>query len=202
MSTFQDVRKIHALVTHKLRIPVMYIYNSMTLLDSEKLSPESAQSVARVAWQGTKALVNNVQDILQYIDAPMSLKAGTPARLKDVPALINSTSKTLELEDVTVSVEHPLATAMLNISMNSLELTLYELLENSKKFHPDLTPSIRVVIQAPDKNNILLRILDNGQTMTATQLAQAKLPYMQAEKWFTGQIRSSVWAWASRWYAA
>jgi K+-sensing histidine kinase KdpD len=69
-----------------------------------------------------------------------------------------------------------------------MEMIIYELLENSKKFHPHETPNIQIHIEPRKGNNIQVRFLDDGQLMSPEQITRAKMPYSQGEKWFTGEL--------------
>ena len=69
-----------------------------------------------------------------------------------------------------------------------MELIVHEILENSKKFHPHEAPHIEVIVEMQDDNKVRIQFLDDGQAMTAEQIANAQMPYTQGEKWFTGEV--------------
>ena len=62
-----------------------------------------------------------------------------------------------------------------------MEMIVYEILENSKKFHPNQDPHVDVCIEGHSNDDIQVRFLDDGQSMTAEQITRAKLPYSQSE---------------------
>ncbi len=185
----QDVRKFHSIVGHKLRTPVAHIYTGMALLDDvDSLSLEEIIPLVAVAKHGTQRLIDEVRDILQFIDTPISLDRNDPVLVADLTRLVVDAGKTLELSEISTTIPESLSYNRLAISAAALELVIFEILENSKKFHPTHSPQIELLVQAQGETSIQLQFMDNGQTMTAEQIAQAKLPYTQGEKWFTGEI--------------
>lgn len=190
MSAYQDVRKIHLLVAHKLRTPAGLIYSSMSLLNSKMdlIPPEEIRPIVKIAWQGAERLVEEVLEILKFINAPIALADGHPTSLRRLSEIILAASQILELQEVTVRLPETLAETELGISLNAMELIASEILENSKKFHPAQTPQIEVRIEPYSNEALQIQFLDNGQLMTAEQISRAKQPYAQGEKWFTGEV--------------
>jgi signal transduction histidine kinase len=75
----------------------------------------------------------------------------------------------------------------LAISRRALGLILAELIENARKFHPRRSPTIDIAFRR-DGNMLHLCVRDDGQSLTADQLARVWLPYYQGERYFTGQV--------------
>lgn len=190
MSAYQDTRKIHLLVAHKLRTPSALIYSSMNLLNMKMdvLPQEDMKSMIKCSWQNAERLIREVHDILQYVDAPITLSEGGHFSLSEMHEMISAAAEVLELSNVSILIPDPLKEYKLNISATAMEMIIYEILENSKKFHPGNTPQVQLHIELRDENNIQLRFLDDGQVMTAEQITRAKMPYSQGEKWFTGEV--------------
>lgn len=190
MSTYQDIRKVHLLVAHKLRTPVSLLYGSMDLLDKrmDSIPSEEIKSTVRSAWKSTERLVLQVQDILKYLDAPVALAGGTPFVVSDFKEMLDSVCEALELEGVSISLPVSLLKCKLGISREAVELIAHEVLENSRKFHPNHKPSVEVHIEAREGNSIQVLFMDDGRSMTAEQITLARMPYSQGEKWFTGEI--------------
>jgi len=189
MSAYHDIRKIHVLVAHKLRTPVAHICMSMTILGKamDTLPEAEMRELVKDAWKGAERLGRQVNDILEYLDAPVSLAEGVPVAVGALNPIVTAVGELLGLKDIAVFIPEPLAEHRLNISINATELILHEILENSQKFHPHHTPHIQVYAEAFGEDDIELRILDDGQTMTAEQILRAKQPYAQGEKGFTGE---------------
>ncbi len=75
------------------------------------------------------------------------------------------------------------------MSTQAVELILWEILENAKKFHPQQSPQIEVQVFLISSREITLQIIDNGLTLSTKQLAQLWNPYYQADKYGSGQIK-------------
>jgi DNA-binding response OmpR family regulator len=190
MTTHHDTRKIHSLVSHKLRTPVSHLYTNMTILDTqiEFIPDEEIKPMIKTAWKGSERLVTEILDILNYMDAPMALANGTPVCLGEMGEMILAAGETLNIKKISIAMPAPLAECKLRISTSAMDLILHEILENSKKFHPTQMPQVQICIEAHGEDKIQLQFLDDGQTMTAEQMIRARQPYSQSEKWFTGEI--------------
>jgi two-component system cell cycle response regulator len=83
--------------------------------------------------------------------------------------------------------EH-LTSTVVALTYDALEIILYELLANARKFHPEKNPAVEVSIEQVDEDYMRIRVMDDGQTLSAEQLSWAWLPYVQGEKEFTGEL--------------
>jgi DNA-binding response OmpR family regulator len=190
IATQQDLRGIHALISHKLRTPISVIESFMSILnaDWDAVPADEIKPIVSAVWQNTERLVQEVHDMLTYIDAPIALADGAPFDLRDMPAAVESIQEALDLKDVVVSLPDHLRETRLKISVYAMQQICYELLENSKKFHPKAAPRVQVRVEPFGEDRVQLHFLDDGQRMTSEQIALAKLPYSQGEKWFTGEV--------------
>jgi two-component system, cell cycle response regulator len=76
----------------------------------------------------------------------------------------------------------------LKLSYRGMDLVLQEIMENARKFHPQLDPEIDVRVDTTDTNTTVINIRDDGVHLSPEDLRQVWTPYYQAEKDFTGQI--------------
>ncbi|MBE0696023.1 MAG: ATP-binding protein, partial [Anaerolineaceae bacterium] len=74
------------------------------------------------------------------------------------------------------------------LSDRAIEIILRELLENSKKFHPQLIPTIEISLVPYSDQRYLLTVRDDGLHLPPEQLKRAWIPYYQVEKEFTGEV--------------
>jgi K+-sensing histidine kinase KdpD len=84
---------------------------------------------------------------------------------------------------------HELATRSLLLSRRAVEVILWELLENSAKFHPSQSPAVEVAVLSHDTEQVCLRVTDNGVTISPEHLGRVWTPYYQGEKYFTGEAK-------------
>lgn len=189
MTDYQDVRKFHTMVTHKLRTPVSLIHSSLSLLDREvTFSAEEIRDIARTAWRASQRLFQTVMEVIDYINAPLTLQTGVPVSMDEFERILRKTSEALSLNNVHMKLTPRLRMLSLPLPTHAVELILEELLENSKKFHPQHKPEIQIKVEKPNEKNIRITIQDDGLHLTAEQLSWAWLPYFQSEKNFTGEV--------------
>lgn len=190
MATYQDVRKIHVLIAHKLRTPVNHMYASISMLEEEiEVIPDSeVKPLVKIAALGASRLNAQILEILEFIDAPITLAKGAPFYLNDLHGAIASVQKDLGLNNVAITIPSNLLKHKLSISAQAMALICSELLDNAQKFHPNHTPHIQVIVEPKNENTIQIQFLDNGQILTAEQINRAKRIYVQSEKWFTGEV--------------
>jgi len=190
MSIYQDMRRFHTVVAHKLRTPLSLLISSMSLLKSrlDQLSGDEVKELIRSSVKGVDRLAVQVQQILSYIDAPLALNLGEATGLDKVQEMLRSICKPLGMGNVVLSLPSQLVNKKIALTYDALETILYELLLNARKFHPEKNPTVEVSIEQGEKGFIRLRVADDGQTLSTEQLAWAWLPYMQGEKDFTGEL--------------
>jgi DNA-binding response OmpR family regulator len=185
----RDMEKFHRVIFHKLRTPLVGIMGGLELLahHSEDLSSAEVAEFAQIALKGAQRLRGELEDILQYLSVPAIARAGTGFPLAQLPAVITEISHTLALENATVSGQESLGDARATLSQQGLESILWEVLENSKKFHPEQKPSVEIVVSRPSPEVVRFQISDDGATLSPEQLAKVWSPYYQGEKHFTGE---------------
>jgi signal transduction histidine kinase len=166
------------------------LVSSLALLKSryEQLSGEEVKELLRTSVTGVDRLASSVQKILSFIDAPLALNVGEPVTLERLPDIVRIICEPLSMNNVIVSIPEDLGPTVLALTEDALESILYELLANSRNFHPQKNPAVEVSVEQIDKGYVRIRVMDNGQTLSTGQLSLAWLPYMQGEKDFTGEL--------------
>lgn len=190
MSIYQDMRRFHTVIAHKLRTPMSMLVSSVALIKSriDQLSPEDLKALVRSSLKGVDRLASQVQEILTYIDAPLALNVSDPVALEAIPKMVRSICEPLKMRNVVVFLPEQLNSKVIALTFDALEIILYELLLNARKFHPEKNPAVEVAVEQIDERYIRIRVGDDGQTLSIEQLAWAWLPYVQGEKDFTGEL--------------
>jgi len=190
MSIYQDMRRFHTVVAHKLRTPMSLLVSSVSLLKSrlDQFSEEDLRDLVRSSIKGVDRLASQVQQILTYIDAPLALNVSDPATLDEIPKMARTICEPLKMSNVVVFLPEQLGSKAVALTYDALESILYELLLNARKFHPEKNPTVEVSIEEIDKGYVRIRVADDGQTLSIEQLSWAWLPYVQGEKDFTGEL--------------
>ena len=69
-----------------------------------------------------------------------------------------------------------------------METILVELLKNAVKFHPTQCPRVVLALSPARDGHLLLRVMDDGVSLTPEQRELAFTPYYQGEKDHTGEV--------------
>ncbi len=191
MTVRQDMWKFQRAIHHKMRTPLIGMYSGIQFLANyvSELSAEDVQALLATALEHGERLRGAVEDVLRYLDTPNFAHVGNQITLRMVAEAAREMGEALELKSCTVELDEAIAEEALVLSQESMEVILWELLENAKKFHPDHSPDVLVNLEAAaEKGSAAVLILDNGTSLTPEQLQHIWQPYYQSEKSFTGEI--------------
>lgn len=185
----RNTRSFGEAITHKIRTPVTHIVSSLDLLS--RLAPQmSAAEIAQfseTALHGAKRLNETLDRILKYSNIRIEPGAMQGFPLSELKPLVEKVSADIGLSPVTVTVADDVARSRLSLPAQSLEVVLWEVLGNSKKFHPAGKPNLMVEAFRTRHGQVTLSICDDGVSLSPRQLTIAMLPYYQGEKDFTGE---------------
>jgi len=186
---YQGTWSFHTGILHKLRTPLSSIMMSMDLIKRrlEHNYDEVAMQMLEVALRGSQRLNDQINEILTYIQVSKTGIVGGRFACAALPALVAEIEELLDLPPITVGFSPEATDLVALLSRRTFELILIELLGNAKKFHPEQQPHIEVTI-TPMGHAVLIRVGDNGVTLSPEQLTRAWVPYYQGEKHFTGEI--------------
>lgn len=200
MSTQRDIWTFHSMVMHKLNTPMHTISGGLQLLTPElltNLSPSELEEVVNLVGSGIVRLNATISDILQYLRMPVSAYSVDGFALETLGEMLHQISRSLQLEPPQLSSQIEEAHTLM-LSARAMECVLYELIENAKKFHPQKAPTIAIELLKPTatggsaaqepQNAVVLRVIDDGSTLTPEQIEKVFMPYYQAEKYFTGEV--------------
>ncbi|MBN1177678.1 MAG: response regulator [Anaerolineae bacterium] len=191
MNTLRDMRGFDRAITHKLRTPMGHITSSLDLLAKyyrEQVSHPDVAELFETAHKGGKRLGEEIEDILRYLHhLPALAESGAAFTLSHLQSLIALINAELELKSLSVTYRDcPIGTRVV-LSERAVELMLWEVLENAKKFHPQQAPSVEISVTCGSEW-VTLRVSDDGLTLSPEQLTEAWAPYYQGEKHFTGEV--------------
>ena len=177
------------MVQHKLNTPLFHMTGLRLLAEkAASLSPEEVAELASSSLHGLEKLRANVGDILDFLDArKLTLESGG-VPFDGARALAMRIARSLEIENLTVSLSPEDQGVFLPLSEKALERILWELLENTKKFHPMGKPSVELAFASRPPHTVLLRIQDDGIHVSPEVLDSLWAPFFQGEKYFTGQL--------------
>jgi DNA-binding response OmpR family regulator len=188
LSSARSVWSFESLICHKLRTPMTKITWGLSFIanKAERLSVAKIKEFAAMSQGGVEQLKGELEAVLSYLSAPSALPGDGGFPLDQLSESLSEIVAQLELGPIHPECRGPLPRA-LPISRRALEIVLWELLQNSKKFHPQQQPQVRVTVQVQD-SGVLLQVIDDGVSLSPEQLCQAFTPYYQGERSFTGQL--------------
>jgi two-component system cell cycle response regulator len=192
MNTLRDMSGFHALITHKLLTPIGHMVGNLDLLAQYYRAEVSIPEVSELfetAHRGGRRLSRELNDVVQYLRDLSSLaRERLPYKLTQIQPLVIQISETLRLTSVQVSFRECPPDASVSLSEHAVELILWEVLENAKKFHPQQDPTVEISVIGLGSGKVCLRFSDDGLTLSPEQLTQVWTPYYQGEKYFTGEV--------------
>jgi two-component system, cell cycle response regulator len=190
MSLRQEVWRFQSMVLHKMRTPLIAIMNGYELLlrHHKQIKPEEIRELAEGGLAGAKRLRSDLEDIRQFLHAPNLAQGGEGFLVESLTAVVHKLSEQLNLPPITIGGPEKLPPMRLRLNGQAFEAILYELLENSQKFHPQNNPQVQIFAFQSADAELTMWVGDDGVNLPPDQLTQIWTPYYQAEKRFTGEV--------------
>ncbi len=187
----RDMRGFHVMVSHKLRTPLAGILGSLKLLASSggSLPPDKVVSLSQLALENVERLYHSMGDVLEFLSAPFAAQSQVKFNLSLLHSTVQDIAFTLEIGSLQVNCPEALQNNWLLLSQRAMELSLWEILENTKKFHPQQSPNVTITVSEETAGFVSLKIGDDGAGLSPEQLAQIWSPYYQGDKYATGEIK-------------
>lgn len=179
----------HGQLSHKLKTPLTLLNGFMGFLteDLGNLPAEERDFCVERARSSASQLRKQIMSIFHYLDSHdvATLKPGL-CQVGDIGPIVEKLAGSYGLLPVYHSST---VNGVLSIPLSAqvVELILQELLQNAQKFHPQQSPNLEIVL-SNSAGKLRLQIIDDGQTLSAAQLARLWAPYYQAERGFSGQL--------------
>lgn len=178
-------------VSHKLRTPLNGLTGLLEILDHGfwELADEQKKELLESARESALRLQDQLLAVFQYIDTREGAGVGRgTCSLAAIAAIVIEVSERLELSSTLQydEIDDPAATYV-GVSQQAIELIVWELLDNAKKFHPAQRPRLEIIMRRTAES-IRFQMSDDGVTLPPEQVARLALPYYQAERDFTGEV--------------
>jgi len=186
----RDMRGFHMMVSHKLRTPLAGILGSLKLMaqSGAVLPQDKVVTLSQLALENVERLYHSMGDVLEFLNAPFATRSRVKFHLSNLTTTVTEIGVNFEIEAIAVNCPPELLDTYVGLSERAMELSLWEILENAKKFHPRHQPAVEVTV-AKEVGFISLKIADDGQGLAPDQLAHIWTPYYQADKYATGEIK-------------
>ena len=190
MSLQQDIWRFQHMVSHKMRTPLAVMLNSLELLNhrAEEMADAKLKEASHRAITGAERLRDEVNDILQYMHTPSLAAPGEGYQVADLTTLLPRVAHEIGIKQLQMAGIDTFDQETVPLTSRSVELIVWEILENAFKFHPGKTPLVQIFVSQLKSGEIGFWFGDNGQTLSPEQLTHAWVPYYQGEKSFTGEV--------------
>ncbi len=180
---------LHNQIGHKLRSPLATLKQCLDILSeiSDSDNPD-ARDFIRCARESAAGLQSELNNIFSYIKSVNMKNAQALCPFSDIARIVPEIAENLKIPSP-VFISEPADiedNLRLRISSAALHQVVWEIFENSRKFHPANTPELEVsILKMAD--HIRIRISDNGICLAPNQFRRIWEPYYQAEKDITGR---------------
>ena len=187
----KDIWIFHNVISHKLRTPFNGILGGLELLQQKlpELS-EDQEKILNIALTGAQQYFGNISNILDLIANLNNKKLNGDTKIGRLTTLIETVAKEMKIEKFEIKLFSINQEIKLKLPPDIIELVLFKLFDNSKKFHPDNDPSIKIEISQID-DNIIITLSDNGVKLSAEEHIKIWSPYYQAEEKITGEVEGT-----------
>jgi two-component system, cell cycle response regulator len=175
------------LISHKMLTPLNILQGSLEVLKIEH--PEVMEGeYGLYIQQGIDQLLSQTQKILAMTTQNFN-KSDTLFPLNEVQELAEKIAIDVGLSDhITFKTADAIQNLGVRMSIDFLSMFFMEGLTNAKKFHPTHSPIVEIGIELADQDRACFRIDDDGVHLSPKQLQDALKPFVQAEKYFTGNV--------------
>ena len=187
LSAQRSCWSFEALISHKLRTPLTKIGFGLSFLarKADRLSVDKIKELAETSQAGVEELRRELEGILSYLNTPSARPSGPGLSLNRLHIMLTSVAEELEIpQPQWLSSEAGDLT--LYLGERAAYLVIWELLQNSKKFHPQQSPQVTLRGRRLGQE-VELSFQDDGRRLPPDHLERAFLPYFQGETYFTGQ---------------
>jgi two-component system, cell cycle response regulator len=185
-----DVWRFHSMIFHKLRTPLISMLSGLELLVRQggQLSGEEVSDLARTSYLGAQRLKGDLDNVLQYLNTPSLAQAGAGFNLSQLASTVTRIAAELQLSPIALAGQEQVAGVRVALSPQAVNILIWEILENAKKFHPQHNPTVQMFTFRSNEQEVTMWIGDDGRTLSPEQIAQVWTPYYQGEKQFTGEV--------------
>jgi DNA-binding response OmpR family regulator len=189
MTNQRSIHTFHSMLQHKLRTPLEPLVSGLNfILSSPDIDEDTRKEFIDMALHGAKQLHSEVNAVLDYLNAGKVISRSVYSGFDDIGKCSYQLAQELEIDDFTMTLDEQLQNEVTPINAKDLEWVMRELFSNAKKFHPEHKPQVSLELHKQDNKQFLLRVSDNGLTLSPAHIDKLWHPYYQAEKYFTGQV--------------
>jgi DNA-binding response OmpR family regulator len=196
----RDRRKFHTVITHKMRTPFISILTGLELLikHTDHLSKSEIAELSGDAYKWAKRLYEDIEGIIRYVDAPNLAQPGAELNLTQLPFIVSNVCASMDIREVKISGAEKLVGLHAPLSRAALEIILWEIIGNAKKFHPQHQPVIELSVAYENAREETIQISDDGLTLSPEKWLKYGCPITRARNIL--RVKQKGWVWVCRWW--
>lgn len=186
-----DLHALRGLVSHKLRTPLNHIAGAAEILEAaaSTMDPGEISDWTKLIAAAAKRMNDNIEGLLGRWQGATEPSASTRClAIEDLTVLATGLARDLGLEHLAIDIPKELATHEIPLSSERLRMVLHEAFGNSLKFHPTGDPRITLWVRCRQGRGVLLKVIDDGCTLSPTQLTWAWTPLYQGDRSAAGEV--------------
>lgn len=185
----RDMHTFQKMVSHKLRTPIVGLVTGLEIISkwTKELDSVRLAELIEIAERDVHRLSEQIEDILKYSHIRVLAVESGGLSLDQLPSLVERIGLNVGVDTIYLQQPEDASNWSVMVSELMLEMVLYELLENARKFHPDQMPVVEVGVRQ-EGGFVVFTISDNGRTLSLEELDQVWTPYYQIENAFTGEV--------------
>ena len=184
----RDRHTFQSLLLHKVRTPLTLVRGGMELLEDLSITEPADPETIELVRQGVDRLCDAVNDVVRFMNAAPKTSESRTFPLAELPPMVARLAEQLGLTKINLTLSADLHARVVELSNTTMEWVLWELLENAVKFHPRSAPQVEVAVMPVNAGALILRVQDDGVTLSPEQVANAWMPYYQGERYVTGNV--------------
>jgi len=185
------MRSFQSMIYHKLRTPMTSVLGGMEIISQHEkidLSKQELREYFNETLSSLNRLYATIEDIFSHQEALSLTRLEDSLKISESKTLLSYAKDYLGLKSIRLKINTENNDLLVPLSKRAVEFIIIELLENSKKFHPNNDPNILIEIKSAGKNQVSIKVFDDGRTIPPENLNKVWSPYYQIEKIFTGNI--------------
>lgn len=175
------------LISHKMLTPLNILQGAVEVLKMDH--PEIFnEEYGQYLQEGLDQVLSQTRKILAFTTSHFD-KVKSVFRLTEVKTLVDQAAEEVGIRPApSFLLKDSGQCCGVRLSQESLSILFVEAFSNAQKFHPEKSPNISVEIEAPHEGRITIKITDNGIHLSPKQLQDVTRPFIQGEKFFTGNV--------------
>lgn len=175
------------LISHKMLTPLNILQGAVEVLKMDH--PEIFdEEYGQYLQEGLDQVLSQTRKILAFTTSHFD-QSKSVLHLADVKTLVDQAAEEVGINPApSFHLKDSGQCCGVRLSHESLSMLFVEAFSNAQKFHPEKSPDISVEIEAPSEGRITIKITDNGIHLSPKQLQDVTRPFVQGEKYFTGNV--------------